>query len=154
MPRDAATILKSSTYLFDAEFVEQEDLVHAVVWPEDGNIVTESGSKRVIFFNLERNEEFDRKGIVFKPKNHRIGRKEHKDYLTVDEVLLEVDEEIIEDFLLRADESKAQTTETSDNGSVDPFETAEVNQKVESERSISIKSSDSDLMSDIDVHKL
>jgi predicted Rossmann fold nucleotide-binding protein DprA/Smf involved in DNA uptake len=146
MSQDPLTIIESSTHLFNADFVDQEDRVYAVVWAEDGTIVAEDGSKRAVFFNLEENEEFEKKGIVFRPKNHRAGRKGNKHYITVNEVLFEFDEELLDEISAQSNDDKTQDSDSED-------ETRNKN-VYQNHKAVSVTSNDTDLMSDIDVHKL
>ena len=148
-----STILKSSTHLFNIESSEQEDYIHAVVWIDEGNIVTENGPKRIVFFNLESDEDFDKKGIVFKPESHRIGRNGRKEYITVDKVIAEFDHELIQEHPTQDNEIGEDKDDKSNESLTDPFETEEVDQNVGETRIISTTSTDKDLLSDLDVNR-
>jgi hypothetical protein len=152
MSEDVTQALKSSTDLFNVESVENEDRVRTIVRSEDGNVVAGSGSERTIFFNLEVEEDFDKKGILFEPKSHRIGKNGSTDYITVEKLLTEFDESIL-DRLLMDSQAEQHDTDREGQDSVDAFSTTEVEQNLGDSKTISVTSTDSDMLSDIDVHK-
>lgn len=152
MSEDVTQALKSSTDLFNVESVENEDRVRTVVRSEDGNVVAGSGSERTIFFNLEVEEDFDKKGILFEPKSHRIGKNGSTDYITVEKLLTEFDESVL-DRLPTDSQAEQHDTDREGQDSVDAFSTTEVEQNLGDSKTISVTSTDSDMLSDIDVHK-
>ena len=159
MSKEILSVLNSSTPLSNTRSVESEDRVYTVVRSEGDKILADDSSEQVVFFNLEQNREFDKKGIVFEPRSHRIGRDGNRDYITVEKVLYEFDKGVLDKISTQAksgrqeSESEPQDGDNQDQNSVGPFSTEEVDQNVGNSNTISVTSTDSDMLSDIDVHR-
>ena len=152
MSEKISEILSSSTDLFSVGSIENEDQVRAVVRSEDSNVIADNGSKRAVFFNLEIEENVDKRGILFEPKHHRIGSEGGTDYITVERLLHVFDESVL-DRLPTDSQTEQRDTDRQEQDSVDAFSTTEVEQKLGDSKTISVTSTDSDMLSDIDVHK-
>lgn len=152
MSENLKSKIKSATKLSSVDSVEGEDHVYAVVRSEDGRILAGEGTNQTLFFNLTSDSNFEKKGVVFEPKSHRLGRDGGKDYLTVENFLCEFDVGLL-DEISKQSGIESEDVDQEEQSSVDPFSTKEVDQNVGESSTISMTSTDSDMLSDLDVHK-